>query len=72
MRTIFRTLDIKSAYNQIETKQPLTTFVSHIRLFEYKRLMLGINCPAALLHSEMKLIAQRRIQYKFCFRSQIA
>jgi len=44
--TVFSKLDIRMAYHQIEldsTSRQITTFTSHVGLFQYKRLMFGIN-----------------------------
>jgi len=43
----FSTVDIKSAYHQIELDEEsrkITTFVTSSGLYRYKRLMFGINC----------------------------
>lgn len=43
----FSKLDIKNAFHQIEIEPAsryITTFITHIGLFQYKRLMFGMNC----------------------------
>lgn len=43
----FSTLDIKSTYHQIELakeSRDITTFVTDMGLYRYKRLMFGISC----------------------------
>lgn len=40
-------LDLNSAFNQIEVDEQsseITTFITHIGLFRFKRLLFGINC----------------------------
>jgi len=42
----FSRLDLSSAYHQLELDEesrPITTFITHMGLFRYKRLMFGIN-----------------------------
>ena len=45
--TVFRKLDIKWAFHQVELSEvsrPITTFATHKGLFRYKRLMFGVSC----------------------------
>lgn len=53
----FSTLDIKSAYHQIELHEEcrdITTFVTETGLFRYKRLMFGIDCAPEIFQRVMR------------------
>ncbi|KAK2578707.1 hypothetical protein KPH14_012663 [Odynerus spinipes] len=53
----FSTLDVKSAYHQIELHEDcrdITTFVTEAGLFRYKRLMFGINCAPEIFQRIMR------------------
>lgn len=55
----FSTLDVKSAYHQIELHEEcrdITTFVTEAGLFRYKRLMFGINCAPEMFQRIMRSI----------------
>ena len=45
-KAVFSKLDLKRGYHQLELHPDsgsITTFITHCALFQYKRLMLGIN-----------------------------
>ena len=59
--TIFTKLDIKSAFHQIELDEEsrgITTFVSHLGLFRYKRLMFGISSATEKYQQIMQQVLQ--------------
>jgi transposase InsO family protein len=59
--TVFSKIDIRSAYHQIELAEEsryVTTFVTHMGLFRYKRLNFGINSASEKFQQVIaKLIA---------------
>ena len=59
--TVFSKLDIKSAYHQIELTEKsreVTTFISHLGLYRYKRLMFGINSATEKYQQILQQILQ--------------
>lgn len=55
----FSTLDIKSAYHQIELSEEsrdITTFVTEMGLYRYKRLMFGISCAPEIFQRIMRAV----------------
>ena len=55
----FSTLDLNSAYHQIELEpksREITTFITHIGTFRYKRLMFGISCAPEIYQRIMRSV----------------
>ena len=55
--TVFSTLDLASAYHQLELDQNsrhITTFSSHVALYRYKRLMFGINVASEIFQNAVE------------------
>lgn len=57
--TIFTKLDIRQAFHQLEIEESsrhITTFISNVGLFRYKRLMFGISCAPEIFQRVMERI----------------
>ena len=53
---VFSTLDLKSAYHQLELNPEsryITTFTTHVGLWRYKRLMFGINAASEIFQNTL-------------------
>ena len=64
---IFSKLDLKGAFHQLELSEdsrPITTFITHVGLFRYKRLMFGISsAPEVCQHVIQQVISGCRGAY---------
>ena len=55
----FSQLDLRCGYNQLELSpesRDITTFVTHIGLFRFKRLVFGINAASEIYQNEIQSI----------------
>ena len=58
---VFSKIDLKWGYHQLELSpdsRDITTFVTHVGLFRFKRLMFGINAASELYQHEINKIIQ--------------
>lgn len=56
---IFSKLDLKSAYHHLlltERSRDITTFMTPMGMFRFKRLMFGVNCAPEIFQREMEKI----------------
>lgn len=54
---IFSTIDIMKAFHQLElddSSRYMTTITTHIGLFRYRRLHMGINCASEIFSEEIR------------------
>ena len=57
----FSKIDLKQGYHQLELdpdSRDVTTFVTHVGLFRYKRLMFGINAASEIFQHEVQKVIQ--------------
>jgi transposase InsO family protein len=57
--TMFSKLDLSQAYHQLELEHEsrfITAFSTHVGLFQYKRLMFGINAASELFQNKLSQI----------------
>lgn len=58
---VFSKFDLKWGYHQLElhpNSRNLTTFVTHVGLFRYKRLMFGISTASEIFQNEIRKVVQ--------------
>lgn len=58
---IFSKFDLKWGYHQLELhpdSRNLTTFVTHVGLYRYKRLMFGISAASEIFQNEVRKVIQ--------------
>ena len=58
----FSQLDLRWCYNQLELSlesRDITTFLTHIELFRFKRLVFGINAASEIYQNEIQSIIKR-------------
>jgi hypothetical protein len=61
MEVLFRKLDLKWGYHQIELapeSSEITTFSTHFGIFMYTRLMFGMNCEPEMYHQIISQLFQ--------------
>ncbi|XP_055543705.1 uncharacterized protein K02A2.6-like [Wyeomyia smithii] len=59
---LFSRLDIKEAFHQVELHEScrhITTFISHVGVFRYKRLMFGVSCAPEMFQKILEQILSK-------------
>ena len=59
--TVFSKLDLASGYNQLvldEESRPITTFITHLGIFRYKRLNFGTNSASEVFQKTASSVIQ--------------
>ena len=59
--TVFSKLDLRLGFHQLELHEystPITTFITHVGLFRYKRLMFGVNSAPELYQHVIRQVLQ--------------
>ena len=59
--TIFSKIDLRSGYHQLvlhPSSRYITTFSTHVGLYQYKRLSFGINAAAEVFQHEIQTVIQ--------------
>ena len=59
--TVFSKLDLRLGFHQLELHEdsrPITTFITHLGLFRYKRLLFGVNSAPELYQHVIRQVLQ--------------
>ncbi|XP_053385838.1 uncharacterized protein LOC123539936 [Mercenaria mercenaria] len=59
--TVYSKLDISNAYHQLELhpdSREITTFITHVGMFRYKRLLQGVSCASEMFQKVLEQVLQ--------------
>ncbi|XP_053374880.1 uncharacterized protein K02A2.6-like [Mercenaria mercenaria] len=59
--TVYSKLDISNAYHQLELhpdSREVTTFITHVGMFRYKRLLQGVSCASEMFQKVLEQVLQ--------------